>query len=71
MTSFIGQNTLLKDVIDPHIPVPEGHVAEGVASITKMAFSCLSADPSSRPTMRQISLELTAGGLHCQSPFLK
>ncbi|KAJ4828310.1 hypothetical protein Tsubulata_007839, partial [Turnera subulata] len=60
MSSSIGQNTPLKDVIDPRIPVPEGHVAGGVASITKMAFSCLSADPSSRPTMRQISLELTA-----------
>ena len=58
--SEINQHTLLKDVIDQRIRLPENRVAEGVVYIIKIAFACLLANPQSRPTMRQVALELIA-----------
>ncbi|XP_011044909.1 PREDICTED: probable LRR receptor-like serine/threonine-protein kinase At4g08850 isoform X2 [Populus euphratica] len=58
--SQINQHTLLKDVIDQRIPLPENPVAEGVVYIIKIAFACLLAIPQSRPTMRQVASELIA-----------
>ncbi|XP_034920291.1 uncharacterized protein [Populus alba] len=58
--SQINQQSLLKDVIDQRIPLPENGVAEGLVSIIKIAFACLLANPQSRPTMRQVASELIA-----------
>ncbi|XP_034920405.1 uncharacterized protein [Populus alba] len=58
--SQINQQTLLKDVIDQRIPLPENRVVEGVVNIIKIAFACLLANPQSRPTMRQVASELIA-----------
>ncbi|KAJ6877007.1 MDIS1-interacting receptor like kinase 2-like [Populus alba x Populus x berolinensis] len=58
--SQINQHSLLKEVIDQRIPLPENRVAEGVVSIIKIAFACLLANPQSRPTMRQVASKLIA-----------
>nr|XP_034924551.1 MDIS1-interacting receptor like kinase 2-like [Populus alba] len=59
-SSPIGYNTLLKDVLDQRLPPPENELADGVAHVAKLAFACLQTDPHYRPTMRQVSTELTA-----------
>nr|XP_034924364.1 MDIS1-interacting receptor like kinase 2-like [Populus alba] len=66
-SSPIGHNTVLKDVLDQRLPPPENLVsptnknelADGVAHGAKLAFACLQTDPHYRPTMRQVSTELT------------
>jgi serine/threonine protein kinase len=55
-SSPIGHNTLLKDVLDQRLPPPENELADGVV---QLAFACLQTDPHYRPTMRQVSTELT------------
>ena len=52
-------NTLLKDVLDQRLPPPENELADGVALVAKLAFACLQTDPHYRPTMRQVSTELS------------
>ncbi|XP_011000225.1 PREDICTED: probable leucine-rich repeat receptor-like protein kinase At1g35710 [Populus euphratica] len=58
-SSPIGHNTLLKDVLDQRLPPPENELADGVALVAKLAFACLQTDPHYRPTMQQVSTELT------------
>jgi len=58
-SSPTGHNTLLKDVLDQRLPPPENELADGVAHVAKLAFACLQTDPHYRPTMRQVSTELT------------
>ncbi|XP_045831009.1 MDIS1-interacting receptor like kinase 2-like [Trifolium pratense] len=47
-------NLLLKDVLDQRLPLPENSVAKDVILIAKMGFACLSDNPHSRPTMKQV-----------------
>ncbi|KAJ6903905.1 MDIS1-interacting receptor like kinase 2-like [Populus alba x Populus x berolinensis] len=54
-----GHNTILKDVLDQHLPPPKNELADGVAHVAKLAFACLQTDPHYRPTMRQVSTEFT------------
>ncbi|KAJ6974588.1 MDIS1-interacting receptor like kinase 2-like [Populus alba x Populus x berolinensis] len=68
-SSQINQHALLKDVIDQRIPLPENGVAEGVVNIIKIAFACLLANPQSRPTMRQVALQLIARWLPLPKSF--
>ncbi|KAJ9182692.1 hypothetical protein P3X46_006657 [Hevea brasiliensis] len=56
--SQMDQCTLLKDVIDQRLPTPQNKAAEGVIHIAQLALACLSANPQSRPTMRQVSSQL-------------
>ncbi|XP_057992989.1 MDIS1-interacting receptor like kinase 2-like [Hevea brasiliensis] len=53
--SPIEQQTLFKDVIDQCLPTPKNKDAEGVIHVARLALACLSANPQSRPTMRQVS----------------
>ncbi|KAF9661848.1 hypothetical protein SADUNF_Sadunf19G0111400 [Salix dunnii] len=55
----IAQHTLLKDVLDQRISLPRTGAANGVVHMMKIAIACLHPNPQSRPTMEQISLELT------------
>lgn len=47
-------NLLLKDVVDQRLELPENSVVKDVILIAKIAFSCLSESPRSRPTMEQV-----------------
>lgn len=49
----------LKDVLDPCLSPPEGQVTQELVSATQLAMTCLRASPQSRPTMRQVSQELS------------
>ena len=52
-------NTPLTDVLDQRLSTPRDQVADKVAFVVKIAFSCLQTNPHSRPTMQQVSQELT------------
>ncbi|XP_015880313.3 probable leucine-rich repeat receptor-like protein kinase At1g35710 [Ziziphus jujuba] len=49
----------LKDVLDQRLIPPRKQDAEDLVSIAKLAFSCLQINPQSRPTMKQVSQELS------------
>ncbi|KAK4275717.1 hypothetical protein QN277_018753 [Acacia crassicarpa] len=62
--SLIDESTttydlLLKDVLDSRLPPPRKSTLDEVITIAKIAFSCLNDDPQSRPTMEQVSKELS------------
>ncbi|KAJ9153752.1 hypothetical protein P3X46_027160 [Hevea brasiliensis] len=57
-TPPIDQQTLMKDVIDQCLPTPKNKDAEGVIHVAKLALACLSTNPQSRPTMKQVSSKL-------------
>ena len=69
LSSSTGRNTLLKGVLDQRLPPPEDKFAEGVAHAVKLALSCLFSDPRYRPTMRQVSSELTTLRASLPKPF--
>ena len=64
-----GQQILVKDVIDQRLqPQRRNRVAEEVISTMKLSFTCLQANPHSRPTMQHVSKALTSDR---PSPLLK
>ncbi|XP_058094898.1 MDIS1-interacting receptor like kinase 2-like [Magnolia sinica] len=56
-----GQDTLLMDVLDQRLPLPVPQDRKDVVSAAMLALACLRANPHSRPTMRHVSQELSAG----------
>ena len=58
-TTSTAHDILLKDVLDQRLEPPRNQVARIVVSVAKLAFACLETNPQSRPTMKQISRELS------------
>ncbi|KAM3699038.1 hypothetical protein ACJW31_06G231000 [Castanea mollissima] len=58
-TASTTHNILLKDMLDQRLEAPRNQVALKVVSIAKLAFSCLATNPKSRPTMQEVSHELS------------
>ena len=52
-------NILLKNTLDQRLKPPKNQVALKVVSIAKLAFACLATNPKSRPTMQEVSHELS------------
>ncbi|KAF8020513.1 hypothetical protein BT93_G1051 [Corymbia citriodora subsp. variegata] len=50
----------LKQALDQRIAYPNGDMLGQMAFIVKMAFTCLSAKPEHRPSMQQVSQEISA-----------
>ncbi|KAI3881992.1 hypothetical protein MKW92_024282 [Papaver armeniacum] len=55
----MGQNARLSDILDPCIGTPSDIMKKEIVCTLKVGFSCLRGDPSSRPTMREVSVELS------------
>ena len=58
-TTSTGHDIQLKDILDQRLKSPRNQVAFKVVLIAKLAFACLETNPQSRPTMQQISRELS------------
>uniref|UniRef100_A0A7N2KSS9 non-specific serine/threonine protein kinase n=2 Tax=Quercus lobata TaxID=97700 RepID=A0A7N2KSS9_QUELO len=54
-----AHDILLKNTLDQRLKPPKNQVALKVVSIAKLAFACLATNPKSRPTMQEVSLELS------------
>nr|DAD31804.1 TPA_asm: hypothetical protein HUJ06_010655 [Nelumbo nucifera] len=72
LSSSVGQNRLLKDVLDSRLgpPTPTDHqVAQDVLMVAALALGCLQCNPTSRPTMQRVSQELLAYHRPISHPF--
>ena len=58
-SAFTTLNVPLKDVLDQRLSLPMNEAAKEVLSIAKIAIACLNTVPQSRPTMQQVSQELS------------
>ncbi|KAF6153446.1 hypothetical protein GIB67_003636 [Kingdonia uniflora] len=58
-SSPTSQNVLLKDILDGCLSPPTLHASYELFIMAKLAFSCLDANPESRPTMKHVSRELS------------
>uniref|UniRef100_A0A2N9F2K4 non-specific serine/threonine protein kinase n=1 Tax=Fagus sylvatica TaxID=28930 RepID=A0A2N9F2K4_FAGSY len=65
--AFTTLNMPLKDVLDQRLSLPMNEAAREVLSIAKIAIACLHTVPQSRPTMQQVSQELSTQKLHLPS----
>ncbi|KAJ6421993.1 hypothetical protein OIU84_027015 [Salix udensis] len=54
---------LLKDLLDKRLQTPARELAVQVAVIMKLGFRCINGDPKFRPTMPQVSQELSISRL--------
>ncbi|KAI3847828.1 hypothetical protein MKX03_032328 [Papaver bracteatum] len=52
-------NQKLKDILEQRIGAPGNDVQKEIMYITKVGISCLRGDPSTRPTMQEVSVELS------------
>ncbi|RZC86240.1 hypothetical protein C5167_007425 [Papaver somniferum] len=53
------QNTRLGDILDQRIRAPTDIVEKQIVHIMKVGFSCLRGDPCTRPTMQEVTVELS------------
>lgn len=50
----------LNNILDSRLPHPTDEILADLIFVLKIAFSCLSYRPDSRPSMKQVSLGLSA-----------
>ncbi|KAF8042448.1 hypothetical protein BT93_A0927 [Corymbia citriodora subsp. variegata] len=56
LLTFSGEDIMLHKILDLRLPFPrENSIARSIALIVSLALACLSANPKSRPTMKQVS----------------
>ncbi|KAI3887125.1 hypothetical protein MKX03_008065 [Papaver bracteatum] len=59
-SSIVGKNTSLIDILDRRIGAPEDNVKNEIICLVNVGFSCLRGDPLTRPTMQEVSTELSS-----------
>ncbi|KAF8012962.1 hypothetical protein BT93_I0967 [Corymbia citriodora subsp. variegata] len=64
------EDIMLHKILDPRLPFPrENSIARSIVLIVFLALACLSANPKSRPTMKQVSEAFLARKLPLAKPF--
>lgn len=65
-----GEDIMLHKILDRRLPFPrENSVARSIVLIVSLALACLSANPKSRPTMKQVSEAFLARKSPLTKPF--
>ncbi|KAK1265771.1 putative LRR receptor-like serine/threonine-protein kinase [Acorus gramineus] len=54
-----GQSMKLKDVLDQRLPIPTDEVAKKIVVAMRVALACVRDNPKSRPTMQQVTIDLS------------
>ena len=60
-TTSTTHNIQLKDILDQRLKSPRNQVTFKVVLIAKLALACLATNPKSRPTMQEVSKQLSIG----------
>ncbi|KAF8015127.1 hypothetical protein BT93_H0811 [Corymbia citriodora subsp. variegata] len=69
LTSF-GEDIMLHKILDLRLPFPrENSIVRSIVLIVSLALACLSANPKSRPTMKQVLEAFLARKLPLAKPF--
>lgn len=68
-SSFTTRGTLLNDLFDQRLSPPTNQVAVEVTFLMKLAFACLHQSPNCRPSMQQVSVQLTKERKPLESSF--
>ncbi|KAF8012988.1 hypothetical protein BT93_I0988 [Corymbia citriodora subsp. variegata] len=56
LSTSSGEDIMLHKILDPRLPFPrKNSIAGSIVQIVSLALACLSANPKSRPTMKQVS----------------
>ncbi|KAI3850222.1 hypothetical protein MKX03_010375, partial [Papaver bracteatum] len=56
----VGKNIRVGNILDQCIEAPIDVVQKEIMHIVKVGFSCLQRDPCTRPTMQEVSVELSS-----------
>ncbi|KAF8029335.1 hypothetical protein BT93_E1890 [Corymbia citriodora subsp. variegata] len=65
-----AEDIMLHKILDPRLSFPrENSIARSIVLIVSLALACLSANPKSRPTMKQVSEAFLAQKLPLAKPF--
>ena len=58
LSSSLGQDILLRDVLDPRLSLPEDPQVAQDVFVVLLALKCMHSNPQFRPTMPQVSYKL-------------
>ncbi|XP_072963378.1 uncharacterized protein [Typha angustifolia] len=60
LSSITVELALLEDILDPRVTLPTIEVASEILTVVKITIQCLEANPLCRPTMQNVSQQLSA-----------
>ncbi|KAM7461199.1 hypothetical protein LguiA_029320 [Lonicera macranthoides] len=64
LTSPSTRNSTINDVLDPRLSCPIDRLVEwDIVMVMRLAFSCISSNPKSRPTMQSVSQQRSQTGV--------
>ncbi|KAF8042015.1 hypothetical protein BT93_A0576 [Corymbia citriodora subsp. variegata] len=70
LSTSSGEDIMLHKILDPRLPFPrENSIARSIVLIVFIALACSSANPKSRPTMKQVSEAFLTRKLPLAKPF--
>ncbi|KAF8013057.1 hypothetical protein BT93_I1046 [Corymbia citriodora subsp. variegata] len=70
LSTLFQDDIMLHQILDPRLPIPrQNSVTRSIVLIVSLALACLSGDPKSRPTMKQVSEAFLAPKLALPEPF--
>ncbi|KAM7461168.1 hypothetical protein LguiA_029289 [Lonicera macranthoides] len=71
LTSSSTENPMVNDVLDPRLSSPMDRLVEwDIVMVMRLAFSCLSSNPKSRPSMQSVSHEFLAHRMPLPNLFI-
>ncbi|XP_048128993.1 probable leucine-rich repeat receptor-like protein kinase At1g35710 [Rhodamnia argentea] len=70
LSTLFREDIMLHQILDPRLPIPrENSTTRNIVLVVSLALACLSSDPKSRPTMKQVSETFRAPKLALPQPF--